>query len=118
MRTPVTIVLDALAVIVFVAIGRSNHHEAASVVGFLGTLWPFAAGLLVGMLLSRRDRVRLPAGLVTWVCTLVLGMTLRAVSGQGVAVSFIAVAAGFLALIFLGWRALALLLTRRQHARS
>ncbi|HVX44875.1 MAG TPA: DUF3054 domain-containing protein [Mycobacteriales bacterium] len=114
----ISLALDAAVVIAFVAIGRSSHDEAASLSGFAGTLWPFAAGLLVGVLLSRRDRTRLPAGLVTWACTLVLGMLLRLVSGQGVAASFILVAAAFLALMFLGWRTVALLLTGREHARS
>lgn len=117
MRTFTTVLLDAAVVVVFVAIGRSSHDEAASVIGFLGTLWPFAVGLLVGILLSRRDRARLPAGAVSWFCTLLIGMLLRVASGQGIATSFVLVAAIFLGLTLLGWRGLALL-GSRQHARS
>ena len=117
MRTPTTVVLDVAAVVVFVAIGRASHDEAASVTGFLGTLWPFAVGLLVGILLRRRDRERLPAGAASWFCTLVIGMLLRVASGQGIAPTFVLVAALFLGLTLLGWRALALLVDR-QHARS
>ncbi|MFD4430245.1 DUF3054 domain-containing protein, partial [Nocardia sp. NPDC058497] len=44
-------------------------------------------------------------GIVFWLGTLVGGLVLRAVSGQGVAVSFVIVAACVLALFLLGWRA-------------
>lgn len=116
-RTSTAVVLDAAIVVIFVAIGRSNHHEATSLIGFLGTLWPFATGLFAGIALSRCDRERLPAGVVTWISTLVVGMLLRVVSGQGIAASFVVVAAIFLGATFLGWRVAA-----RQlgllHARS
>lgn len=118
MRISVTVLLDALVVIAFVAIGRASHDEAGSVVGFVGTLWPFAAGLAVGVLLRPFARVRLPAGVLTWVATVVVGMLLRVVSGQGIAATFVAVAAAFLGLAFLGWRGVALAVRRPGRARS
>ncbi len=104
--------VDALLVIVFCAIGRRSHDEAV-LAGLLKTVWPFGIGLLVGWAVavfiargSRFDATAVwPSGLVIWACTLVGGMLLRAVSGQGVAVSFIIVAASVLALFLLGWRA-------------
>ncbi|GEM33039.1 membrane protein [Nocardia neocaledoniensis NBRC 108232] len=104
--------VDALLVIVFCAIGRRSHDEAV-LAGLLKTVWPFGIGLLVGWAIAvfiargaRFDGTALwPSGLVIWACTLVGGMLLRAVSGQGVAVSFVIVAASVLALFLLGWRA-------------
>ncbi|MFI1463835.1 DUF3054 domain-containing protein [Nocardia carnea] len=110
------IVVDALLVVLFCVIGRRSHDEAI-LAGLLRTAWPFVIGLAVGWiaayLLYRRRRetesfngMRLrPTGLVIWSSTLVVGMALRVVSGQGTAVSFIIVAASVLALFLLGWRA-------------
>ncbi|GAB2683988.1 DUF3054 domain-containing protein [Nocardia thraciensis] len=112
-------VVDALFVIVFCAIGRRSHHEAV-VTGLLRTLWPFGTGLVAGWLLSAwigargeiatalrqfDARALWPTGVVVWLATLIIGMALRVISGQGTAVSFIMVAATVLALFLLGWRA-------------
>jgi hypothetical protein len=46
-------------------------------------------------------------------------MAIRVLAGQGTAVAFIAVAAAFLALFLLGWRALAMVgshLWRKSHS--
>lgn len=104
--------LDALLVIVFCAIGRRSHDEAV-LAGLVKTVWPFGIGLLIGWALAmaaarstRFDATTLwPSGILIWLGTLVGGMALRAVSGQGVAVSFVVVAATVLALFLLGWRA-------------
>ncbi|APE37723.1 hypothetical protein BOX37_31555 [Nocardia mangyaensis] len=106
--------VDALLVIVFCAIGRRSHDEAV-LAGLVQTVWPFAIGLLIGWALAmavarntRFDATALwPSGILIWLGTLAGGMALRAVSGQGVAVSFVIVAAGVLALFLLGWRAAA-----------
>lgn len=45
-------------------------------------------------------------------------MVLRAAVGQGVAVSFIIVAAIVLFVLLVGWRALALLVSRRRAAAT
>jgi hypothetical protein len=102
-------------VVLFCAIGRRSHDEAV-LTGLLNTAWPFVAGLAVGwvaaVLLERGptstepvDGSRLwPAGVVIWLCTLVIGMLLRVVAGQGTAFSFIVVAALVLAFFLLGWR--------------
>ncbi|WP_432278099.1 DUF3054 domain-containing protein [Nocardia carnea] len=110
------IVVDALLVVLFCVIGRRSHDEAI-LAGLLRTAWPFVTGLAVGWvaayLLYRQRRetepfngMRLrPTGLVIWSSTLIIGMALRVVSGQGTAVSFVIVAASVLALFLLGWRA-------------
>ncbi|WP_328389328.1 DUF3054 domain-containing protein [Nocardia sp. NBC_00416] len=116
MKWFVAIGADVLLVVLFCVIGRRSHDEAV-LTGLLHTVWPFVVGLAVGwvatFLLDRRrpaevpfDGSRLwPTGVTIWACTLVVGMLLRVVSGQGTAVSFIVVAALVLALFLLGWRA-------------
>lgn len=130
-RTIAFLVLDAVLVLGFCAIGRRSHEEAASLSGLAHTAWPFLSGLGVGWLvLAERLRRRgsdpaapgvdpgsvAPSGLILWAATLVIGMLLRVVSGQGVAVSFVIVAGTVLALFLLGPRALAMLVERRRVA--
>ncbi|MGW1742385.1 DUF3054 domain-containing protein [Nocardia sp. NPDC001965] len=115
MKWFVAIAVDLVLVVVFCAIGRRSHDEAV-LTGLLHTAWPFVAGLAVGWVaavaLARRpagagpfDGSGLwPTGVVIWLCTLVFGMLLRVVAGQGTAFSFIVVAAVVLALFLLGWR--------------
>ncbi|KAF0849327.1 DUF3054 domain-containing protein [Nocardia caishijiensis] len=105
-------VVDALLVIIFSALGLISHDESV-LAGLPRTAWPFVVGLLVGWGITwviargkRFEPVALwPSGIVIWASTLVGGMVLRAVSGQGTAVSFMIVAATVLALFLLGWRA-------------
>ncbi|MFI9537198.1 DUF3054 domain-containing protein [Nocardia fusca] len=115
MKWIVAIGADFVLVVLFCAIGRRSHDEAV-LTGLLNTAWPFVAGLAVGwvaaVLLERGrtgteplDGSRLwPAGVVIWLCTLVIGMLLRVVAGQGTAFGFIVVAALVLAFFLLGWR--------------
>jgi hypothetical protein len=101
--------VDLVAVAIFCLIGRHNHAEAVFSAGLLRTLWPFAAGLVVGRLVVRNhDGLAVwPTGVAAWLGTLVGGMALRAVSGQGVEVSFVIVAGCFTSLFLVGWRAAA-----------
>jgi Protein of unknown function (DUF3054) len=104
------VVLDVCCVLIFVIIGRASHTKGESLAGIASTSWPFLAGLGIGWLAARGWRRPLairPEGLAIWLCTVTLGMILRVVSGQGIAVAFIAVALAFLALFLLGWRMLA-----------
>ncbi|WP_227997591.1 DUF3054 domain-containing protein [Nocardia australiensis] len=117
MKKLAPLVVDALLVILFCAIGRRSHDEAV-LTGLLKTLWPFAVGLVIGWVLAVviADRLRgeqdgfdgtavWPTGVVVWLATLVGGMLLRVISGQGTAFSFFLVAATVLAVFLLGWRA-------------
>jgi len=73
------------------------------------TSWPFLAGTTVGWLIARawrRPRAFLPGGVSIWLSTVVVGMVLRVVSGQGTAVAFVVVALAFLGMELLGWRVL------------
>ncbi|MGC5189115.1 DUF3054 domain-containing protein, partial [Escherichia coli] len=57
-------------------------------------------------------------GLPVWAVTLVAGMLLRTLSGQGVAVAFVIVAGITLLLFLVGWRAIAALVARLRVSRS
>lgn len=112
---PIAVAVDVLLVVLFCVIGRRSHEEAVFA-GLLHTVWPFATGLAVGWLaavvLDRRrpggepfDGTRLwPTGVLIWASTLLVGMVLRVVAGQGTAAGFIVVAGVVLAVFLLGWR--------------
>jgi len=122
-RSPaLALLLDVVLVVVFAAIGRATHD--GDVLGPFGsglatTAWPFVAALLIGWLVTRawrRPTAVVRTGLPVWAITVALGMVLRALSGQGVAVAFIIVATITLAVFLLGWRGLARLAARRRRA--
>ena len=115
------LLVDVVLVIVFCAIGRRSHDEANALTGLLTTAWPFLGGLALGWIaneaLYRNKSLPasvVPAGIVIWLCTLVGGMLLRVVSGQGTAFSFILVAATVLGVFLLGWRAIYAAVERRR----
>jgi hypothetical protein len=100
---------DFMCVLVFVTIGRHTHKDANSLVGMLTTLWPFTVGLLSGWLFVRRTHrivTTKDSGFRIALFTVVIGMILRVISGQGTALAFIIVAFAFLTCLFVGWRIL------------
>ena len=116
-------VADVLLVVVFAAIGRASHDEGILGTGGLGLLqtsWPFVVALVAGWLVTRgwaRPLAPLRTGLGVWATTVVLGMALRAVSGQGVAVAFVIVASVTLLVLLVGWRAIGALVARASRRR-
>lgn len=100
---------DLVLVVVFAVIGRASHDE--EVWSGLGvTAWPFLVALLAGWLLAlawRAPTAPLRSGVPIWLITVIGGMVLRAVSGQGVAIAFIIVATIVLGVLLVGWRAAA-----------
>ncbi|MBD0860520.1 DUF3054 domain-containing protein [Gordonia sp. zg691] len=128
---PVAALFDAVAITVFVLIGRASHEEGYAPASVLHTLWPFLIGCAAGWSITyvyahvrssdffghdfRPDRV-VPVGIVVWFCTVTVAMILRFILAQGVAVSFIIVATLVLALFLLGWRAVFAVLGRRAAA--
>lgn len=130
-------VIDVVVVVAFVAIGRASHHHAESVGGFLGTFWPFAAGLVAGWVVlgrvsaggpaagrpaaGRLDGPRwapetLRAGVAITVVTVAVGMVLRVIAGQGTAVPFVAVSLGFIGAFVLAGRGFLAAVARRRLA--
>lgn len=121
--TPRTIVLslalDIALVIVFAAIGRASH-DSDVLAGLLQTAWPFLAGLGIGWLVTlawRAPTAPVRTGLGVWAATVIVGMLLRAASGQGTALPFIIVAAVTLLALVVGWRVIATLIGRARVKR-
>ena len=110
-RVEVAAILDVLAVLLFVIIGRRNHHEGGNVVvGALRVAAPFLIALAVGWVLTRawRNPMTLRTGALLWVCTVVIGLLVRrTVFDRGTAVAFVIVTAITLAVLLIGWRAIA-----------
>lgn len=102
------ILLDLIAVVVFVAIGRDVHGHVDNLDGLIKTSWPFATGVVVGWLGTRQWQNPLTrSAILVWLATVAVGMVLRVITGQGIAVPFIFVSLGFFALTELGWRIIA-----------
>lgn len=119
--TPLTIVIDVVLVAVFCVIGRLSHAEGifSDIPGLLNTTWPFIVAVLAAhavtlAIRARSDRVT--AGTVIWAITVVGGLLLRALSGQGTALPFVIVATLVLALFLIGWRAVLALVRRVRSA--
>lgn len=118
MRSVLAAVLDCCCVFVFVIIGRQTHHDADSLAGVWHTAWPFLAGLVVGLVVTRawrRPMALVPAGLGAWLGAAAAGMVIRVLAGQGTAAAFIVVTLAFLGLFTLGWRLVARLVL--EHLR-
>ena len=106
-------VLDVALVLLFAAVGRRSHAEGLDVAGVLRTAVPFLVGTAAGWLLASLTLDSGPRslafGAVGLACTVVVGMLLRRVAGEGTALSFVLVATSVLAVLLLGWRAVATL---------
>jgi hypothetical protein len=99
--------VDAFLVLVFATVGRASHDEALSASGILAVAWPFLVALAVGWAVARVRGgwpVRLAGAMPVWLVTVVLGLTLRVLSGGGFAWSFGVVTLLVLGLFLLGWR--------------
>jgi len=122
MRSAGAALADLGCVLLFVVIGRANHHAGGGLAGLWDTAWPFAAGTAVGLVATRywqRPTALVPVGVGVWLGTVAIGMLLRVISGQGTAFAFVLVALAFLGLFQLGWRAAVSLAPRaRSRGRS
>jgi len=99
--------IDAVLVVVFVALGRSSHHEGSAIAGTLGVAAPFllalAGGWLLGRVWQRPRSVRM--GVVLWITTVSGGMVLRRLAWhRGTAFAFVIVATIVLGAFLVGWR--------------
>ncbi|WP_110240298.1 DUF3054 domain-containing protein [Nocardioides gilvus] len=105
--------LDAVLVVVFAVLGARTHHDGAlGVEDVADVAWPFLVGLgLAHALLQTPFTLR--SGLLVWLSTVVVGMVLRQLTGDGTAVAFVVVATLFNFATLLGWRAIATWRARR-----
>jgi len=122
MRYLPAVIVDAVLVLVFAAIGRASHNEDAG--GFLITAWPFLVALVVGHALAALVPARprrpwsLGWGAVVWLVTVAGGMLVRIATGDTAETPFIIVAALTLSALLLGWRLIALLVRRYRAPRA
>ncbi len=116
-RIALGLAADTALICIFAAIGRRSHAETGALLSVLTTTWPFLAGMAAGWLISlltlRRAPLTVRAGIPVWLCAVTIGMTLRGLTHAGTAFSFIVVATLFLGAMLLGWRAVAMLISRR-----
>ena len=112
--------LDAVAVLVFAALGRESHAEGVDVRGVLAVAAPFLVGGVVGGLVVRswRDPLAWRSGLATWVGAVVLGLALRGLLLDRLPLSFAIVTVITLGVLMLGWRALARLAPAVRRRRT
>ncbi len=73
----------------------------------LTTAWPFLVGTVIGWFAARgarRPAAVVATGLVVWLSTEIVGMFLRALTGQGTAWSFVLVSLVVLGVFLVGYR--------------
>ena len=107
----VAVVLDAVALVAFVALGRTNHHLHGSGGWFLTVLWPFVVGWFAAALATGLYTARTALGrraVATCLLGAALALVLRVtVTGRSTPVVFGLVALAFISLATLGWRVVA-----------
>lgn len=109
---------DLLVVLLFVAIGFVQHGTPLTTQNLFLVGWPFALGVLLGHLAIRAWRAPFriwPHGVFVWGITLATTMALRTLFTAGTEVSFIIVTAVVTGVLMLGWRAVALYVTRHER---
>jgi hypothetical protein len=108
---------DAVAVVVFAAVGRLSHGEPDELLGLVGTAAPFGVGLVAAWVtpVVRRDPAAWQAGAVVVACVAAIGLLLRAGFTGRLPLSFAVVTVVSLAVLLLGWRGLAALVARAAH---
>ncbi|MFW0775278.1 DUF3054 domain-containing protein [Paenarthrobacter nitroguajacolicus] len=114
-------ITDLLLILVFAAIGRDAHSRGDIISGAFATAWPFLAGAAIAWGLTRAWRAPLvvwPSGVCIWIGTVLVGMILRAVTGQTVVLPFVLVALISLGALLLAYRTLATLLLRVSRKRQ
>lgn len=103
-------VIDVVAVLAFVIIGRKNHDEGSALSGIVNVAAPFLIALALGWLAARAwtSPMAVATGIVIWLVTIVAGLVLRKlVFDDGTALPFIIVASLFNLATIVGWRCIA-----------
>jgi hypothetical protein len=109
---------DAMAIAVFVALGRQTHGKGGNaVLGALEVAAPFLIAAAFGWVVARAWRA--PAdpvtGTIIWVCTVAVGIVLRRfVFGGSTATTFVIVASVATMALLIGWRLVAQQVAQRR----
>lgn len=114
------LVADLVAVVVFAAVGRISHAEAGSLTGLVGTALPFlvGAGAAWATPWVRAEPASLRAGAVVLAGAVAFGFALRLGFLGRLPLSFAVVATLALAVLLLGWRGLAVAVSRLRAPRE
>jgi hypothetical protein len=100
--------LDVLAVLIFVGVGRAVHDEPVTTPGIWTTSWPFligVAGGYLGLVLTRWPAASLRGGAMVAGKTIVLGLVIRyGIQHEGTPLSFVIITVLVLAGLMFGWR--------------
>jgi len=99
--------IDVVAIIAFVVIGRKNHDQGSALSGVVEVAAPFLIALALGWLTARawKSPMAVGTGVIIWLVTVVAGLLLRKVAFDGgTAVPFIIVASLFNLATLVGWR--------------
>lgn len=115
----VAFLIDLVAVLVFVGIGRRSHEEDAGLGNLLEIAAPFMLAVVAGWAILRLWQSPLWSNraIGLWLITVALGMLLRrTLFDRGTAVSFVIVTTIVLGVFLLGWRGVAeQIRARRRH---
>lgn len=106
-RTPLAAGLDTASIVLFVAIGKREHDQDSAVRALIETAAPFLIALAIAWLVLQvwKQPTAWRTGVGVWAIVVAGGMLLRHfVFDDGTALSFVIVAACFLALTIIGWR--------------
>ncbi|SMY02151.1 MULTISPECIES: DUF3054 domain-containing protein [unclassified Brevibacterium] len=111
---PIALTVDLVLVVLFTIIGHYTHSHNFELQGLMTTAWPFLAGLGIAWLLSAvwdRPISPLATGTAVWAITVLLGLVIRALTGEGTAGPFVIVAASLNLITLVGWRIIATAVT-------
>ena len=106
----IALVVDLVLVVLFTIVGYYTHAQNLDVDGIIGTAWPFVLGLLAAWLLNAvwaAPLAPLRTGVGVWATTVLLGLVVRALIGEGTAGPFVVVAASLNLVTLVGWRLIA-----------
>jgi hypothetical protein len=104
------LLVDLVLVVLFSIVGYYTHAQNFDPSGITDTAWPFLVGLLAAWLLNSvwtAPLAPLRTGVGVWATTVLLGLVIRALLGDGTAGPFIVVAASLNFLTLVGWRTIA-----------
>lgn len=106
----IAIVTDAVLVALFTVVGYFTHERNFDIRGILDAAWPFLVALVAAWVLTAMWEAPVApfrTGVGVWAVTVLGGMIVRIIIGDGTAGSFILVASGINFFTLVGWRLLA-----------
>jgi hypothetical protein len=121
MRRALPLLLDAVILVIFAAVGRRTHAEGSAISGTLLVAAPFLLAWLAAALVVRLPREPKSASraLRAWAIALPVALLLRSlVFGRGIAPGFVVVALVFTLATLVGWRLVCEAYARRRSDRA